>query len=378
MYQTIEAGTLKDIVMKLLDRLFGGLEDNFDKMDVEVTKKTKNDPNKVINNIKDSSITSEIKKRQQAIDEYNKTVEPDQQVDMELQPGNDYTCKTKDGQDLFISIVSLNNPLVGNDGKPSDPLIVGYIEFQGKITDFHAKSEKEAMDFINKFLQQINEEIDKNTVKEKDNGNDIAVASKQMKVTLQKVTGSKEAEINMIAITANYDITEAYDNLQDVLDDDTFAESIPEEPTSYSIVPCEDSYEVDEIQESVTDNTVYHTIFYAASNLATQLKYMDWMASGDSKIQIHNVIDNLSWDISRLMDSLAKKILANTSIVPFIPGQDSLQFQSASMECLVDLVKRFIDVADIVYVNIDDAYIQSEVLDTIEKLRSQLDYTSYC
>ena len=120
---------------------------------------------------------------------------------------------------------------------------------------------------VNKFVEDF---IDKNfeaTIEEfvqDENTKDIDISdeafdenieeSKKIQVTLSKVTSSQEVVCGKIY--CNYDALDAYEDLESLLDESEFVDSLSEEPVSYEIIPLEEEYTIEEIPAVLPMNCV--------------------------------------------------------------------------------------------------------------------------
>lgn len=76
-------------------------------------------------------------------------------------------------------------------------------------------------------------------------------SSTEINSSLKKVQAclskDKDGQVELHKIFCNYDSLEAYDDLQDVIYDEQFNETLTEEPQSFEIIPDEESFEVTHI-----------------------------------------------------------------------------------------------------------------------------------
>ena len=102
-------------------------------------------------------------------------------------------------------------------------------------------------------------------------------AAKTLQVTLQRITAAKETSINLTAIKANYELSEAYDDLDSILDVPEFTEAITEEPISFEIIDIGDDYDISTI-DSITDNTIYslRNLLCAAVQFQMDIQLLHW------------------------------------------------------------------------------------------------------
>lgn len=74
-------------------------------------------------------------------------------------------------------------------------------------------------------------------------------SSKKLNITLHKVVAKNEVDIRLTAINANFDLNEASDMLDTVLDNDEFLDSLSDTPSSFCITEDGEDYCIDSIDE---------------------------------------------------------------------------------------------------------------------------------
>lgn len=94
-------------------------------------------------------------------------------------------------------------------------------------------------------------------------------SNKKIHISLSKIEGSDEIQIT--SIYSNYDPMSVYDDISSILDEPEFTSTLGYEPTSYEIIPSEDSYEVNEIDELVSTFYKIDEILAACYALAIRL-----------------------------------------------------------------------------------------------------------
>lgn len=127
----------------------------------------------------------------------------------------------------------------------------------GKKKQFTHVSREEIDDKISEFLDSAYGESFESKSQTTNNSDDFdiekAFSNKKIQLSLSKIEGSDEIQIT--SIYSNYDPVSVYDDVSNLLDEPEFTSSLGYEPTSYEIIPSDDSYEVNEINE--LDSTFY-------------------------------------------------------------------------------------------------------------------------
>ncbi len=129
-------------------------------------------------------------------------------------------------------------------------------------------------------------------------------SSKTMQVTLQKITASEETSINLTAIKANYVLGDAYANLDVVLDNDDFIDTITEEPVSFEIVEYDDEFDINPIDIQQNEYTAYsiqqllcsHVQFYM------DIQQLRWESARNQKL--FNIIGSMLYSAQNWVDKL--------------------------------------------------------------------------
>ncbi|MCM1226415.1 MAG: hypothetical protein NC320_03190 [Clostridium sp.] len=244
MKQKIQAGALKDIAdsFKKISQAFFKFMDNLSKKGVEVTKEE------------------------------------------ELPDGSyKYWC-VFEGKEFGIMIKPIKDEDDENTGKID--LLVSYDK---KDSVFENINENDVGKKVNEVLSKYGIDFIEDTN-----------SSKKLRVTLQKVTSAKESVINLTAVTANYDIYEANETLETVLDNEEFLDKISEEPVSFEITDNEDEFDIQSISEfDITDamdsvKRTYENFCSEARNLVDMLEFYYSNFSYEEQLEADRLIDGIN------------------------------------------------------------------------------------
>lgn len=209
--------------------------------------------------------------------------------------------KTKDGQSFFIAQKEM---------KPS--IFNIRIYDQAKTKQFQKKDLK--VENVPKYVADCLKEgwkIDINDTTKEDNEVNSA---KKMKMTLKRVVGSKEDEIHLISITGNYDVAEMQNNIDTLLSDEAFVETVTEEPKTFEILDngddldvqnCDDSCEIDYNMCAIA---AANEIINESYNILFDMQYIHWNAKGSDFQNIHSATDSMMWVIRDSIGTMAELI----------------------------------------------------------------------
>lgn len=144
-------------------------------------------------------------------------------------------------------------------------------------------------------------------------------AAKTLQVTLQRITAAKESCINLTAIKADYNLAEAYTNLDVVLDSPEFTDMITEEPISFEIVDTGDDYDISTI-DGISDATVYSlkNLLCATVQFSMDIQLLRWESA--RCFDIFNRIGSQLWSVHDWIDKLGIWIIEASNSVYNVLG----------------------------------------------------------
>lgn len=210
-------------------------------------------------------------------------------------------------------------------------------------------------------------------------------ASNKIQVTLKRVTAGTEDTINLVAISANCNISAANHMLDDVLADDEFTDMITEEPVSYEIVEVEDEdeYDVNEIDNSEVDtSSCYEDMLRAAVILSNDIHSIIWGAKGLKLKELRDQLECRTWDCRNFINTLAELVVEKTGKIPHlsqycnesdIPDLSAGFGIESGIRVAQHSFEQFIDTIEGYYVNLDHD-VQTLVDQWIRDLKKQCEY----
>ena len=237
---------------------------------------------------------------------------------------------------------------------------------------------------LGKWVEQIKDEwnIEDNIEPEMsdDMPDEETEASTKMTVTLQKVVGSSSYDINLVKINANYSLAEVSDDLDAILSDDTFVESIPDVETTYVVVQDEDgSLDVTETAEGITSVCdIYQQLLNDTSDVMDFIRRAEWGAKGAIRTELIGVIDSMWYCLDEIQRKLAQECIIQTGKVPVIThSNDATDIDSLTAielaKAVQDKIKAYLSEFEIVYVNFS-ADLQAQFNISIDSIKSYTDY----
>ena len=203
-------------------------------------------------------------------------------------------------------------------------------------------------------------------------------ASKHINVTLQKVTAT--SEIKMTAIKANYNPSEVLDDMEEVMEQDEFIDSITEEPQTFNIQVDDDGFDIERCEgcqecdpcESLGE--ALKTAIQAYRNLYI----IHWMSFGNDMMKTHLLAEDMYEEMIKEIDTLGELMVekCGTIIDPNFPCEyievKNFEFQE-SLDVIKSLIQPYIDALDFAYCN-QDSDVQSTFDEWLRYWKKQLNY----
>ena len=206
-------------------------------------------------------------------------------------------------------------------------------------------------------------------------------ASSSVKATFIK--SSETNDVELTAITASCDLSDAMDIIYVVADDDDFTSSLSDDPQSFEIVECEDGYDVNPIAEIDTSDT-YNKLFQCACNKRQLLQTVEWMI-GCEEFYKSAILNTLLYTLSELSNVAAKWLIEKTYLYP-IPCIDFDQqtLTDGLGDATLGNIESYVaeqcyecyTMLDVLYVNLDHVE-QSEADPILSAFRANLAHAGY-
>jgi DNA-binding ferritin-like protein len=202
--------------------------------------------------------------------------------------------------------------------------------------------------------------------------------SKHIDVTLQKVTGT--TSFNMTMISANYDPSLVLSDMEEIIGQPEFIESLPEELTTYSIEVDDDGFDIEPCEECIECNPCESLceVFKSGIRAYRNLYILHWMSSGNDMMKLHTLSEETYGELSQEIDTIGELLVEKQGTVPqldfacdYIPVQ-KYDFQTG-LDQIKSLISMYIDCIDYAYCN-QDSDVQSTLDEWLRYWNKQLNY----
>lgn len=202
--------------------------------------------------------------------------------------------------------------------------------------------------------------------------------AKQISVTLHKITGT--SEIKMTAIKANYNPSNVLNDMEELLEQDEFIDTLTEEPQTYTINIDDDGFDIDRCegcQECDPCESLGEAL-KAAIQAYRNLYIVHWLSSGNDMMKTHLLAEEMYGQLIQEIDTLGELMVekCGTIIDPNFPCEyievKPFEFQE-SLDVIKSLIQPYIDAIDFAYCN-QDSDVQSVFDEWLRYWKKQLNY----
>ena len=201
--------------------------------------------------------------------------------------------------------------------------------------------------------------------------------SKHIDVTLKKITAT--SEVQLLGLNADYSPSETLSDLEEILSQDEFLDTLTEEPQSFAIAVDDDGYDIEQCEACETDPcaTLCET-FKAAIRAYRNFYIIHWMSHGNDMMKLHLLAEELYGEIIQEIDTMGELLVEKQGTVPqldfpcdYVPVQQ-YDFQG-SLEVLKSLIQTYIDCIDYAYPN-QTSDVQSTLDEWLRYWNKQMNY----
>ena len=171
--------------------------------------------------------------------------------------------------------------------------------------------------------QQINDNLFKNTnnapyrpgVSQSQAQGVFPGMSKQISVTLKKIQGS--TAFDLLALKSNYSPTETLDDLDDVVIQDEFINSLTEEPQSFNISVDDDGYDISTCETCMINPCEsLEQVFKCGVVMYRNLYILHWMAKGNDMMKLHLLAEEMYGELIQEIDTLGELLVEKCGTIP--------------------------------------------------------------
>ena len=248
---------------------------------------------------------------------------------------------------------------------------------QKMLTDYFNDAVKKYAPNGVKLDQQLDEDDIADQIDEAFGDNDIP-ASKHIDVTLQKITGS--TAFNMTAIRANYDPSLVLMDMDEIIGQPEFIDSLTETPTTYSIDVDDDGFDIEPCEKSIECNPCESLceVFKSGIRAYRNLYIIHWMSNGNDMMKLHLMAEEMYEELVQEIDTIGELLVEKQGTVPqldfpcdYIPVQN-YDFQTG-LDYIKNLIQMYIDCIDFAYCN-QDSDVQSVFDEWLRYWKKQMNY----
>ena len=202
--------------------------------------------------------------------------------------------------------------------------------------------------------------------------------SKHIDVTLQKIAGT--TEFNMTAIKANYDPSLVLEDMDEIISQPEFIESLPEELTTYAIDVDDDGFDIEPCPECMECAPCEGLceVFKAGIRAYRNLYIIHWMSNGNDMMKLHLMAEEMYGELIQEIDTIGELLVEKQGTVPqldfpcdYVPVQN-YDFQTGLTQ-IQSLIQMYIDCIDYAYCN-QDSDVQSTLDEWLRYWKKQLNY----
>lgn len=265
------------------------------------------------------------------------------------------------------------------DGKKQKYLGVKPEDIDNKITEFFDKEYGETLEYGYQDAKEDKEEHGETQDIDTSDFEDTN-SSKKLLVKLKKSISASETLVDLVAVTANYNACEAMNDLNQVVCNDAFVATIPNEATCFEIVPDETGYEVNPCEEFKCEDP-FSFILKAGFSAMLKLQMLHWNIKGINFREVHNMIGDFVYKISYQLDSISEIAMQTRDLSPNVI--ELLQGETynntipssevAAVECARQIIMDFVDTMNLYYPNFDHD-VQSVLDNYIADWKSEAQY----
>ena len=204
-----------------------------------------------------------------------------------------------------------------------------------------------------------------------------AFTSKQISVTLKKITASNE--LQLLGLQSNYNPTDTLDDLEDAIYQDEFMDILTEAPQTFAITVDDDGYDIEQCEDCITDPCAsLCEVFKSGIRAYRNLYILHWMSHGNDMMKLHNLSEEMYEELQSEIDTIGELLVEKQGTVPqldfpcdYIPVQQ-YDFQTG-LDQIKSLIQMYIDCIDYAYCN-QDSDVQSTLDEWLRYWNKQLNY----
>ncbi len=207
-------------------------------------------------------------------------------------------------------------------------------------------------------------------------GYDI-MESKRITAKLRKVQGSTDFEL--LGLKSNYSPKETLDDLDDIIVQEEFINSLTEEPQSFMIDVDDEGYDIDVCEDwEIGPCDSLGEVLKAGITFYRNLYILHWMAKGNDMMKLHLMTEEMYGELIQEIDTLGELMVeqCGTVISPSF-GCDYLAIRSYEFQegvhIIEDYIQGYINIIDYAYPN-QTSDVQSTLDEWLRYWNKQMKY----
>ena len=287
--QTVDAKSdlLNTIVDKIYNLIFGYLDSLFDDANYEKEEKT--------------IPKSQAKPGNDYVDAKGQKVNPEDYATGEAEEEAEYTTEvevTSDGKALHFLPIEVEGKETPDEFTVDAIPVDVYGTPMVWIKVINNTTGKVSKDYL---VHEDDQQEFKDAV---DAGHKEVSAS--CKIKLSKITGSTGASVRLTNISSSYDIPLVEQDVECILSDPEFVDSLPEGDSVYRVDSYDDGLEVNALEDFKFENSMYTDALDCSCKTLGRLSELKWFASGSDCREFQSLCESLIYDVQYQISELAK------------------------------------------------------------------------
>ena len=276
--------------------------------------------------------------------------------------------------EVHIDVVNLIRPiLIRLQADMVDYFTDAYNKaFEGKTSAEKEQEEEAQSEAADEAIEDLGLED------ETDEGEEFNMAfSKQIKVTLKKIQGSTDFEL--LGLKSNYSPKETLEDLDDVIIQDEFMNTLTEEPQSFNIDVDDDGYDISTCEDcEINPCDSLGKVLQTGICFYRNLYILHWMSKGNDMMKLHLMTEEMYGELIQEIDTLGELMVeqCGTVISPSF-GCDYLEIRSyefkEGIHILEEYIQDYLDVIDYAYPN-QTSDVQSTLDEWLRYWNKQMKY----
>lgn len=204
---------------------------------------------------------------------------------------------------------------------------------------------------------------------------DLITSSRHISAKLRKIQGS----IDLLALESNYSPSDTLDDLEDIIYQDEFLDTLTEEPQAFDISVDNEGYDIEQCENCEIDPCAgLCEVFKSGIRAYRNLYILHWMAKGNDMMKLHLMTEDMYEELQGEIDTIGELLVEKQGTVPqldfpcdYLPIQE-YDFQTGLSQ-IKSLIQMYIDCIDYAYCN-QDSDVQSTLDEWLRYWNKQLNY----